>query len=66
MSDKLIKMLDLDIKGRFDIAKRVYSPEGISPTLNSAIGQGGACHPSSLSSRDYEKSGSPQGSHRGR
>lgn len=45
MSDKLIKVLDLDIKGRFDIAKRVYSPKGISPTLNSGIGHGGGLSP---------------------
>ena len=45
MSDKIIKVLDLDIPGACDISKRVYSTKGISPTLNSAMGHGGGLVP---------------------
>ena len=45
MYDKLIKLADLNIPGRFEQQCRVYSIKGISPTLNSAIGHGGDCIP---------------------
>lgn len=38
--DKIIRLFKLPIKG-FDIKKRVYSPSGISPTLNAGMGLGG-------------------------
>lgn len=40
----MIKLFDLPIKG-FDIRKRVYSINGISPTLNAGMGLGGGCVP---------------------
>lgn len=40
--DRLIKAFDLDIQGTLDINRRVYSPNGISPTLMAAMGKGGA------------------------
>lgn len=43
--DRLIKVLDLDIPGRFEQQNRVYCLKGISPTLNSAMGHGGNCVP---------------------
>lgn len=41
MCDKIIKLANLHIKGRFEQQTRVYSAKGISPTLNSAMGSGG-------------------------
>lgn len=41
MSDKIIKLADLNIPGRFEQQCRAYSVKGISPTLNSAMGHGG-------------------------
>ena len=43
--DKIIKLADLNIPGRFEQQNRVYSTHGISPTLNSAMGHGGNCVP---------------------
>lgn len=37
MCDKIIKLANLQIKGRIEQQTRVYSTKGISPTLNSAI-----------------------------
>ena len=45
MCDKIIKLLNLQIKGRIEQQTRVYSTKGISPTLNSAMGHGGNCIP---------------------
>lgn len=44
-NDKIIKVLDLNIPGRFEQQNRVYSPHAISPTLASAMGHGGGCIP---------------------
>jgi len=44
MCDKLIKLANLKIKGRFEQQTRVYSTKGISPTLNSAMGHGWWLH----------------------
>lgn len=43
--DRLIKVLDLDIQGAIEINKRVYSPNGISPTLMAGMGKGGGIVP---------------------
>ena len=43
--DKLIKLADLNIPGRFEQQNRVYSTHGISPTLNAGMGHGGNCIP---------------------
>lgn len=45
MCDKIIKLANLQIKGRIEQQTRVYSTKGISPTLNSAMGHGGGCIP---------------------
>lgn len=45
MCDKIIKLANLQIKGRIEQQTRVYSTKGISPTLNSAMGHGGNCIP---------------------
>lgn len=45
MCDKIIKLANLNIPGRFEQQNRVYSVKGISPTLNSAMGHGGGCIP---------------------
>ena len=45
MCDKIIKLANLNIKGRIEQHTRVYSTKGISPTLNSAMGHGGGCIP---------------------
>lgn len=45
MYDKIIKLANLQIKGRIEQQTRVYSTKGISPTLNSAMGHGGNCIP---------------------
>lgn len=45
MCDKIIKLENLQIKGRIEQQTRVYSTKGISPTLNSAMGHGGGCIP---------------------
>lgn len=45
ISDKIIKLGNLQIKGRIEQQTRVYSTKGISPTLNSAMGHGGNCIP---------------------
>lgn len=45
MCDKIIKLANLNIPGRFEQQNRVYSVKGISPTINSAMGHGGGCIP---------------------
>lgn len=40
MCDKIIKLANLQIKGRIEQQTRVYSTKGISPTLTSAMGHG--------------------------
>lgn len=45
MCDKIIKLANLQTKGRIEQQTRVYSTKGISPTLNSAMGHGGNCIP---------------------
>ena len=45
MCDKIIKLANLQIKGRIEQQTRIYSTKGISPTLNSAMGHGGNCIP---------------------
>ena len=45
MCDKIIKLANLQIKGRIEQETRVYSTKGISPTINSAMGHGGNCIP---------------------
>lgn len=45
MCDKIIKLANLQTKGRIEQQTRVYSTKGISPTLNSAMGNGGNCIP---------------------
>lgn len=41
MCDKIIKLANLQIKGRIEQQTRVYSAKGISPTFNSAMRSGG-------------------------
>lgn len=41
MCDKIIKLVSLNRPERFEQQNRVYSVEGISPTLNSVMGNGG-------------------------
>lgn len=41
MYDKIIKLASLNRPERFEQQNRVYSVEGISPTLNSVMGNGG-------------------------
>lgn len=41
MCDKIIKLASLNRLERFEQQNRVYSVEGISPTLNSVMGNGG-------------------------
>lgn len=41
MCDKIIKLASLQIPNRFESENRVYSINGISPTLSAAIGNGG-------------------------
>ncbi len=45
MCNKIIKLANLQTKGRIEQETRVYSTKGISPTLNSAMGHGGNCIP---------------------
>lgn len=45
MCDKIIKLANLQTKGRIEQQTRVYSTKGISTTLNSAMGHGGNCIP---------------------
>lgn len=52
MCDKIIKLANLQIKGRIEQQTRVYSTKGISPTLNSAMGHGGNCIPLFLIVKD--------------
>lgn len=52
MCDKIIKLANLQIKGRIEQQTRVYSTKGISPTLNSAMGHGGNCIPLFLIIKD--------------
>lgn len=41
MCDKIIKLVSLNRPERFQQQNRVYSVKGISPTLNSVMGNGG-------------------------
>lgn len=41
MCDKIIKLASLNRPEIFEQQNRVYSVKGISPTLNSAMGNGG-------------------------
>lgn len=41
MCDKIIKLVSLNRPERFEQQNRVYSVKGISPTLNSVMGNGG-------------------------
>ena len=54
MCDKIIKLANLQIKGRIEQQTRVYSTKGISPTLNSAMGHGGNCIPLFLIVKEYD------------
>ena len=45
MCDKIIKLANLQTKGRIEQQTRVYSTKGISHALNSAMGHGGNCIP---------------------
>lgn len=52
---RIIKLLSIQKEGLFEQQKRVYSTNGISPTLSEGMGRGGGTVPMFLVVRRFSK-----------